>query len=100
MSERERAVLTRGETMFWESAYVIAVVIGMFALVAGSQVKLNPLLVLLIGVTPWTVVRVARKHWRPPPVARRVDVDTRPDRYKSSDLMVDMMRQSDGPHIS
>ena len=58
MSERKRSVLTRGETMFWESAYVIAVVIGMFALVAGSQVRpeLNPLLVLLPSLVPGAIV--------------------------------------------
>ncbi|WP_156342827.1 hypothetical protein [Devosia sp. A16] len=100
MSERKRSVLTRGETMFWESAYVIAVLVGVFASTTASQVKLNPLLVLLFGVAPWTVVWVARKLWRPPPVARDEDVDTRPDRYKSSDPLMDMMRQSEGPHIS
>lgn len=100
MSERKRSVLTRGETMFWESAYTITVLVGIFASVTGSQAKLNPLLVLLVGVAPWIVVWVARKLWKPRPVPRDDDVDTRPDRYESSDLIVDMTYQSGGPHFS
>lgn len=99
MSERKRSVLTRGETVFWESAYVIAVVIGMFALVAGSQVKLNLLLVLLLSMAPWTIVWVARKLWKPRPVPRDDDVDTRPDAYKASDPAVDEMHPSQGSQV-
>lgn len=101
MSERKRSVLTRGETMFWESAYVIAVVIGMFALVAGSQVRpqLNPLLVLLPSVVPGAIVWIAEKLWKPRPGARGDDVYATPDRYKSSDPAVDETYQSKGPHI-
>jgi len=95
----KRLVLTRGEIVFWESAYVIAVVIGMFALVAGSQVKLNLLLVLLLSMAPWTIVWVARKLWKPPPVARDDDVDTRPDPYGSSDPAVDDLHQSQGSQV-
>lgn len=87
--------------MFWEGAYVIAVVIGMFALVAGSQVRpeLNPLLVLLLSVVPGAIVWIARKLWKPRPVARGDDVDATPDRYESSDSVVDETYQSKGPHI-
>lgn len=101
MSERKHAVLTRGEAMFWESAYVIAVVIGMFALVAGSQIRpeLNPLLVLLPSVVPGAIVWIAGKLWKPRPVARGDDVDATPDRYKSSDPVMDETYQSKGPHI-
>lgn len=98
MSERKRSVLTRGETMFWESAYVIAVVIGMFALVAGSQVKLNLPLVLLLSMAPWTIVWVARKLWKPRPVPRDDD-GTRPDPYKASDPAVDDVYQSRGSQV-
>jgi hypothetical protein len=99
MSERKRSVLTRGEIMFWESAYVIAVVIGMLALVAGSQVKLSLLLVLLLSMAPWTIVWVARTLWKPRPVPRDNDVDTRPDPYGSSDPAVDEMYQFQGSQV-
>jgi 4-amino-4-deoxy-L-arabinose transferase-like glycosyltransferase len=87
--------------MFWENAHVIAVLIGMLALLVGSQVKpeLNPLLVLLLGLVPGTIVWVARTLWKPRPVARSDDVDATLDRYKSSAPVVDEMYQSKVLHV-
>ncbi len=96
MSKRKRPVLTRGETMFWENAHVIAVLIGMLALLVGSQVKpeLNLLLVLLLGLVPGAIVWVARTLWKPRPVALSHDAHATSDRYKSSALVVDEIHQS------
>lgn len=87
-------MLTRGETMFWENAHVIAVLIGMLALLVGSQVKpeLNLLLVLLLGLVPGAIVWVARTLWKPRPVALSDDADATSD--KSSAPVVDEMHQS------